>query len=132
MPVRRSFAWFHMDRWLSTLCLIQGIYFVITGVWPIVHIKSFMAVTGPKNDLWLVRTVGALVTVIGAAVAVGRWRGTPANELLVIAIGSALVLMLVDVIYVTRRVIPPVYLADAAAEAVLLVAWGVWLLQRSP
>src|SRR5688572_7009590 len=98
-PVRRSFAWCHMDRWLSTLCLIQGIYFIITGVWPIVHIKSFMAVTGPKNDLWLVRTVGALVTFIGVAIVVAGRRGTPTAELLLIAIGSALVLMLVDVIY---------------------------------
>ena len=45
---------------------IQGLYYLITGIWPLVHMESFLAVTGPKTDLWLVQTVGALIAVIGA------------------------------------------------------------------
>lgn len=33
---------------------IQGCYYLITLIWPLVHIKSFMAVTGYKRDVWLV------------------------------------------------------------------------------
>ena len=45
------------------LAWVQAGYFVVTGVWPIVHMRSFLAVTGPKTDLWLVKTIGVLVTV---------------------------------------------------------------------
>src|SRR5687768_17898387 len=121
-----------MDRLLYWLCLVQGIYFFLTGVWPIVHVRSFMAVTGPKHDVWLVKTVGALVTVIGVAIVAGGVRRSGATpELLVVAIGSAFVLMMVDVVYLLRRVIAPIYLADAVAEALLLGGWAVYLLGRN-
>ena len=50
---------------LLKLALLQGIFYVATGVWPLIDIVSFQVVTGPKTDLWLVKTVGVLVTVIG-------------------------------------------------------------------
>ena len=43
------------------LLLAEGVYFFLTGLWPVVHLPSFIAVTGPKRDLWLVRTVGLLI-----------------------------------------------------------------------
>jgi hypothetical protein len=30
----------------------------VTGVWPIPHLQSFEAVTGPKKERWLVKTMG--------------------------------------------------------------------------
>jgi hypothetical protein len=104
---------------LPIILLVQGIYFAITGLWPIVHIKSFLAVTGPKRDLWLVKTVGAVILVIGAVLLVAGWRGNASAEIIVLAIGSALALTAVDAIYTARRVISPVYLVDAAAELTL-------------
>jgi hypothetical protein len=108
--------------WLAGL---QAIYFVVTGVWPIVHLPSFLAVTGPKVDLWLVKTVGVLVVVVGLTIglAASRHRVTP--EIALLAIGSAAALGAVDVIYVAKRVIAKIYLLDAAAEAVLILLWLV-------
>jgi hypothetical protein len=45
------------NRFLNTAVLIQGIYIFLTAVWGLVDISSFMEVTGPKTDIWLVRTV---------------------------------------------------------------------------
>ncbi len=45
------------------LIMLQSIYYFITGIWPLIHIKRFMAVTGPKKEMWPVNTVGILVTV---------------------------------------------------------------------
>ena len=114
-----------MDRWLLTLCLVQGIYYTLTGVWPLVHMRSFLAVTGPKTDLWLVKTVGVLVAVIGVVIALAWWRGRVTDEVALLAVGSAAGLMAIDVVYVVKRVIPPIYLADAAAEALLIIAWAI-------
>ena len=53
----------------------QGSYFLLTGVWPLLHMRSFLAVTGPKTDLWLVETVGVLVAAIGAGLLLSAARG---------------------------------------------------------
>lgn len=113
---------------LSAVAWIQAVYFLVTGIWPIVHIRSFMKVTGPKTDLWLVKTVGAVVTVIGAVIAVAAWRRQFTYEILLLAVGSAGALMLIDIVYVARRVIARIYLADAALEALLIAGWLIgWL-----
>ena len=44
-----------------SLALAQGLCFTATGLWPLMHMPSFEAVTDPKEDKWLVRTVGVLV-----------------------------------------------------------------------
>jgi hypothetical protein len=112
---------------------LQGLYYLATGLWPLVRMATFLAVTGEKTDHlqsphqglydhWLVVTVGLLVTAIGAALLVAAWRG-PSPEAVTLAVGSILGLTGMDVVYVTRQVIPPVYLLDALAEVVLLGGW---------
>ena len=101
----------------------QAVYYLVTGLWPLIHIRSFVKVTGPKTDLWLVKTVGVLITVIGAVLGLGGVRGTARQEMMVLAIGSAAALTGIDVYYVTRRRIAPIYLLDAAGEIVLIVGW---------
>jgi hypothetical protein len=107
-----------------TVANVQGLYFLVTGLWPLLHVDSFQAVTGPKADLWLVYTVGALVSAIGVALLVAAGNGRISVETATLAIGSALVLAAIDVIFVARDVISWVYLLDAAAE-VVLVGWWV-------
>jgi len=110
----------------STPALIQGIYYVVTGLWPLFSISSFQKVTGPKTDLWLVKTIGALIFISGLAILIAVTQPVSINtnpSILVLAIGEALVLMLVDLIYVFRGRISRVYLADALAELAIIIAW---------
>jgi hypothetical protein len=106
-----------------TVSLLHGGYFFASGLWPIVHLRSFENVTGPKTDRWLVRTVGGLVTVIGATLLVGARRRELSGALRLLGIGSALTLAVVDVVYASRGRISPIYFADAAAETSLIVGW---------
>jgi hypothetical protein len=46
------------------LLWIEGLYSLVTAIWPIVDIDSFMVVTGPKTDQWLVKTVSVLILAI--------------------------------------------------------------------
>jgi hypothetical protein len=108
---------------LTTVAWIQAAYFLLTGVWPVLSIRTFMRVTGPKTDLWLVKTVGVVVAVIGAAIGLAAARQAFTPEILALAIGSAAGLMLIDVIYVAKGVIARIYLADAVAQVVLIAGW---------
>ena len=110
--------------------LVQGGYYVATGVLPFVSRRAFEAVTGPKREWWLVQTVGALVSVIGSALLVGAVRRRDSPELVGIAAGSAAALAAIDVVYVARRRISPSYLADAAIELALLGGLATGRCQR--
>jgi hypothetical protein len=96
---------------------------VATGVWPIVSMRTFLAATGPKTDLWLVKTVGALITVIGAALLFAGLAGNVSGSLVLLGSVSAAALGTVDVNYVSRGIISKVYLVDAAVEAVIVLLW---------
>ena len=101
----------------------QAGYFLVSGVWPLLHIRSFEWVSGPKVDRWLVKTVGSLITLIGAVIGLAAARRHVTPEIEMLAVGSALSLATVDVVYFARRRIRGVYLLDAAAEAVLIAGW---------
>lgn len=100
--------------------LAQGAYYLATGVWPLVSLWTFEAVTGPKTDHWLVRTVGVLAAVIGVGLLVGVRRRRPGLETLTLGLASALGFAGVDVVYVLTGTIGPLYLADAAVQLVLV------------
>lgn len=101
--------------------LVQGAYFVLAGVWPLISMRTFEAVTGPKVDRWLVKTVGLLVTVVGSALLADARR--PSRGTTTAGIGSAVALGAVDVVYAARGRISTIYLLDAVVEAVLLAVW---------
>ncbi|GAA0548397.1 hypothetical protein [Chitinophaga japonensis] len=115
---------------IALLLWAQGVYYLLTGLWPFLHYASFEKVTGPKTDVWLVKTTGALIMVIGLQLlGVALWQETVQASTVLAGAGAALALLLVDVVYVAKKVIRPVYLADAAAELVLLGLWMLYLYQ---
>lgn len=115
---------------LSKVALLQGVFYVVTGLWPIVHIQSFQWVTGPKIDLWLVKTVGVLVTVIGAVLISASRSRRITDEIVILAVGSALGLAAIDLVYTLSGRISGVYLADAAVEIALGLLWIVARLRQ--
>ncbi len=108
---------------VSYLAVAQGIFYIVTGVWPLVSIGSFQRVTGPKTDLWLVKTAGVLITAIGGVLTMAGLRRTVQPEIPVLGAGAAAGLTAIDVIYVAKGRIARVYLLDALAEVVLIAAW---------
>lgn len=109
------------------LAFFHGLYFFVAGIWPILHMPSFTAVTGPKTDLWLVRTVGMLVLVIGAGLMLSAFRKFVTLPVILIGTGAAFGFILIDIIYVVQNVISPVYLLDAGIEIILLMLWMILL-----
>src|SRR5436853_1697295 len=109
----------------TTLLWVQGVYYFVTGVWPLASVETFQMITGRKtdhlvtgreSDHWLVMTVGVLITAIALTLLVAAWRRRNPLEVAVLAVASAIGLTVIDVVYVARQAILPIYLADAAAE----------------
>ncbi|HEX8035161.1 MAG TPA: hypothetical protein VF510_15005 [Ktedonobacterales bacterium] len=105
----------------------QALYYTLTGIWPLVDLRSFEFVTGPKVDDWLVKTVGVLVTTNGAVLGRAGYRHTIVPEVPLLAGGSALSLAGIDVVYVTKGRISRIYLLDAVADLGLAAIWTALL-----
>lgn len=109
------------------LCYAHAAYYLATGIWPVLNMRTFMAVTGPKTDRWLVNTAGLLIATLGATIGLAGRRGTTSTEVPLLAVGGAVSLAAIDVTYAARGRISPVYLLDAMAEAGLIALWAtVW------
>ena len=124
------------DRLFTGLCWLQGTYYFVTGIWPIVSVRTFKLVTGEKTDNlptgkdadhWLLMTVSLLIVAVAITLLLAAWRKTQAVEIGVLAIAAACGLTAIDIIYTWRRVILPIYLLDAALEIPLIAAWCVAL-----
>ena len=105
------------------IALVQAIYYGITGIWPLFSMRTFLKVTGPKTDLWLVRCVGLLITISAAVLIYTAYSPVIPTEIKILAIGEAASLTILEVYYVFRRTISPIYLVDAVIEILLILGW---------
>ena len=106
----------------------QGAFNVVSGVWPLVSMRTFEAVYGPKADRWLVATVAGLLTTVGAAQLLSRDPGQ-LRVARAVGVGTAATLLAVDAVNVPRGRISRMYLLDAVCELGWLVGWA-WLSGR--
>lgn len=102
---------------------LQGAYWFLTGVWPFLHLPSFLWVTGPKEDIWLLYTVSVLITVIGGVLLLAGFSGRVTQEIKALGIGGAAGLAGIDIYYALSDVIWDIYLLDAAGELALILLW---------
>jgi hypothetical protein len=97
---------------------------VVTGIWPLISMRTFELVTGPKVEKWLVKTVGVLVTVIGVVLSAAARRRRVDADIALLGIGSAAGLAGIDIVYASTGRISKVYLLDALVEALLIASWA--------
>jgi hypothetical protein len=110
----------------ARVALIHGAYLFATGAWPIVSLRTFKKVTGPKPEGWLTKGVGACLANVGAVLLAAGARGKVARELRLLGAGVGLSFAAMDFYYAgVRRRISPVYLLNGAASLALVALWGL-------
>jgi hypothetical protein len=95
---------------------------LLTGIWPLIHIESFMLVTGPKTDVWLVKTVGAILIPISLTL-LCLINNADRKPQVVLGTGTAIAFGCIDVYYAVNDVISDIYLADAIIQGVFVMLW---------
>lgn len=105
------------------LIVVQSIYILITAIWPLVHIESFMRVTGYKEDIWLVKTVGALLIPVGTCLGMHLFIRTDYRTALVLGSFTAIAFSCIDFYYALKDVIADIYMADGVLQLVFLSVW---------
>jgi hypothetical protein len=105
------------------VALAQGCYYVVSGLWPVVHLASFLAITGPKTDYWLVQSFGVVIAAVGAVLLWRASHGRVDQATRQFGIATSCAVAGIDFWFVFRGAISPVYLADGFIELVLAFAW---------
>jgi len=107
----------------AALARVHGLANVVGGAWPLLSMRTFEAVFGPKTDRWLVQTVAGLLIANGwaqlRAPASPDGLGTARR----IGLGTAATLGAIDLRYAVPGRISRMYLLDAVVEATFVVGW---------
>lgn len=105
----------------SALAAAQAAYLAGSGLAPLVSMRAFEAVTGPKMDHWLVKTVGLLA--LGFAVLLAREAGEPEPDALA-GLAASLPFAAASGWYGATGRISRIYLVDAAIELAFAALWA--------
>lgn len=106
---------------------VQSGYYIVTGLWPLLHVYSFMLVTGFKNDIWLVKMVAMLSLAIGIAL---LEQATSPKPKLLLSMATAISFLSIDLYYALQNVIDEIYLYDAGLQFIFLVLAIYFALKR--
>jgi hypothetical protein len=110
----------------TVLAEVQGWFNILGGAWPLVSMRTFEMVFGPKTDRWLEYTVAGLLVTNGVCQVSAARQGETDNARR-LGRGTALTLLAVDLVFVPAGRIRWTYLLDAALE----VGWlGLWARAR--
>ena len=102
----------------------QGLFNVVGGAWPILWLRSFEWVFGPKEEEWLQKTSGALFMSVGIAQLMTEDSPESIRFARRVGVGVALTYLTIDLIYVPKGRLRMTYLLDALMEAGWLYAWA--------
>ncbi|MEV8596234.1 hypothetical protein ACIHFC_32430 [Streptomyces sp. NPDC052013] len=105
------------------VAVAHGVFNVVGGLWPLLHLRSFEWVFGPKTDVWLQRTTGGLLVCAGMAQLAAATEPQGRRHARRIGLGTSLTLLAVDLVYVPKGRIRPTYLLDAAMQTGWISAW---------
>jgi hypothetical protein len=113
----------YAPRQMRILVIIQGSYYMITALWPLIHIESYMWLVGPITDVWLAKTVATMVIAISITMFFHLSLKTDHRPLILLGISSSLAFAYTDTYYTVEGTLSSMYLLDAAAEFLFLISW---------
>jgi hypothetical protein len=89
-----------------------------------------MMVTGPKTDIWLVKTVGVVLIPIGLFFLANIYKPGELLHLITVGISSSIGLCLIDFYYTGKGVISWIYAVDGILQVLFALCWLLIALRR--
>jgi hypothetical protein len=102
------------------IATLQGAYYILIGLWPIIDITSFEKVFGNKTDNWLVKMTGLILAVIGFVLI-----SSPDDTYRLLGMLIAAAIAIVDIVYTVKNALPLVYIGDAVIQIVFFAVWWI-------
>jgi hypothetical protein len=109
------------------LLWIQGIYILLTAVWPLIDMESFLKISGPKTDIWLVKTVAVLLIPIAILFISTIFFSSHPLPVLLVGIATSAGLASIELYYTANHTIKWVYAVDGILQICFFLLWGYLL-----
>ncbi len=115
-----------LDRWrlLRLVLGLQGLGYLLAGLWPFLHLRSFAWVFGEQRDRFQLDVSAALLIAIGAILLLAAAR-RPRPDGLLVSLGAASAVALALVELKHAGAIRPVIWLGFAVELLFAVALAV-------
>ncbi|MGV9013135.1 MAG: hypothetical protein ACOH13_11120 [Flavobacteriales bacterium] len=117
-----------MPKITSLVLYAHALYLLIGGAWPLLSLRTFEEVTGPKSDHFLVRTV-ALILVLVASILFTQRKPPVERSAVFTAMGISCILGSVALFSAAGGWVWKVYFIDGGMHLLFASAW-VYLLLR--
>ena len=102
------------------IAVVQGAYYILVGLWPILDITSFEGVAGKKTDNWLVKTTGLILAVIGFVLV-----SSPDDTYRLLGMLIAAAIAVADLYYAVKGSVPLIYIGDAVIQIIFFAIWWI-------
>lgn len=113
------------------ISLFQAAHYILTGLWAVLHLRSFEALTGKKQDRWLVRSTGLMIATVGSYFLMAGVQGpSPRTRWFGMLFPAALATA--DVCWAWRSTRAKAYLADALVAGIVIGAWFLTKPEKKP
>ncbi len=90
------------DRVRRWLLIAQGSYYLLTGLWPLVHFASFAQAVALRINAFQAQSFGAVLIVIGACLIEAARRGPPDAFATLLGAAVAAAIAVVDLVWLPR------------------------------
>lgn len=108
---------------------LQGMYYLLTGIWPLIHLSSFEIVVGYKPDKFQFFTTTLLISLIAIAL-LASIKKEKTRSIRILSLGSPLVFLMVE-LWFGKDGIRPVFILDACIQVCLLLVLGYFFLKKN-
>lgn len=109
---------------------MQSAYYLLAGLWPLVHTLSFMEVTGNSTDVLLIRTVGILLICAAITFFIDLYFQENSSAVVFLSTSCAIGLLFIDIYHSLTAKISIIYLIDAIFQLILIESWLIFFGRR--
>lgn len=109
------------DRWRRRALLAQGAYYVVTGVWPLLHFSSYSRAVAIHTLPFQAHVFGAVMIVIGGYLIEAARHGPPEGAPTLLGIAVAAAIAVISLFWLTATPVLSVLWLDLVAETAFAV-----------
>ena len=114
----------------SVLLIVQAVYYLLTGLWPLLHLNSFLSITGSGADLWRSQPINLLILCVGLVLLRGSAEKSSKPATNILSVAAAFVLLIIDLYFPFSGVVSKLYVVDGILQFSCLVLWLCVLIKR--
>lgn len=89
-------------RWRRLVILVQGAYYILTGLWPLAHFSSFSRAVALSVHPFQAQVLGAVLVVVGAHLLEAGRREPPGASATLLGIAVAGAISVIEMVWLPR------------------------------